>query len=793
MLKYVVKRDGTTEEFIPHKLNKWGQWAAENLEGRADWSSVVLEAIKGLKESVSTIELQEHLITACINKQDWPHNLMAGRLYIPNLYKAMFGGTKPTIKELHANMEALGLMEDMRYTTEEYQVAEEIIQHSRDFNLAYFQIDHIMHKYSLQNRRTKERFETPQFTAMRMAMALSANDPSDTKMSAVKARYDAYSLRKVSSPTPSYINLGTKNKGLASCCLYVTDDTVASLATGDHIALMMTAESAGIGGLISTRSLGDQVRGGLITHQGKLPYYFSVSGAVHANTQGGRGGACTQHYSAFDPEAVVIAQLQNPKSTEDKKNRRIHFSMLCNRLLAKKVAKNESIFQFTSYSHPDLWKLMFSGDKDAFEELYNKYEEATSPKINARDFVILATQQSHEVGTHYFAFIDEINRHTPFKEPIHSSNLCQEVTLPTGAYYKVQDLYMSADNGVIQYEDFDGSTNTLPYSSKVHVPNRGGRYEYTFAGDLREGVEVKKILKNIPTSEVGICSLAAIPICNIETDEEHAESAYIALKDISSNILRSEYKMPQIGYTAKARMNAGVGIIGLAYQLAKEGVNYNSQEVFNRIHQIAERHAYFVIKASLRLSKEIGNAPWIHKTKWPEGWLPIDTYKSNVDSLVTVGLSYDWEALREEIIINGGIAHSSLIAHMPTESSSKGAGLPNGVYPVREIAMAKKDQSNVIGWVAVDNDILDYQQAWNISTMDMIKVYSIIQKFTDQAISADLYTDRTNDMNVYTEDICKEFIAMSTYGMKTRYYSVTRASFKDNTSGIVCSSGVCEV
>lgn len=53
------------------------------------------------------------------------------------------------------------------------------------------------------------------------------------------------------------------------------------------------AMSAGIGGNLNVRSVGDPVRNGAITHQGKMPYYNHIAGAVMANMQAGRGGACT--------------------------------------------------------------------------------------------------------------------------------------------------------------------------------------------------------------------------------------------------------------------------------------------------------------------------------------------------------------------------------------------------------------------------------------------------------------------------------------------------------------------
>lgn len=60
--------------------------------------------------------------------------------------------------------------------------------------------------------------------------------------------------------------------------------TVVPLAIGDHIAYTMTYMSAGVGGLIDSRSKLDPVRNGTIVHNGKLAYFQSVAKAVKANT-----------------------------------------------------------------------------------------------------------------------------------------------------------------------------------------------------------------------------------------------------------------------------------------------------------------------------------------------------------------------------------------------------------------------------------------------------------------------------------------------------------------------------
>lgn len=816
MINRVIKRNGKKEEFIASKLNYWGKWASENLNERLDWSSVVLETVKSMPTEVTTTELQNALIKVCIEKKDWPHSLMAGKLYSSMLQKELYGYTMPTVREICKKLHKLGLMKSLDYSYAEFEEIEKIIDHNRDFNMAHFQIEYILNKYSIQNKKNKQFFETPQYTYMRMALALAEDEPNSERLIHIKNWYNHFSLGRINAPTPNYNNLGTNHNGYSSCCLYTTKDTAASLAVGDHIAYTMTYMSAGIGGLINTRTLGDPIKNGLFLHQGKKPYLKSVAGAVNANKQGSRGGACTQYYSGFDPEASVIAQLQNPRSTDANRNRDIHFSVITNRLFAKKVANNQDIFTFTSFSAPDLFQKMFSGDQEGFEELYNSYEANplfVKKYVNARQFIITAIQQSYEVGTHYLTFIDEINRHTPFIEPIYTSNLCQEITLPTHPYQNIVDLYFTKDNGYIEYESFDGQIVVKQYSDIV--TSLAGIT--TFAGNLKEGVDVKRIINKEQTSEVALCSLAAVVVPNIKSDEEYQSACYYALKMISKCIHMSEYALPHVGYTAKRRMSAGVGIVGLAYHLAKKGLSYNSKEGFEEIHKVAEKHSYFLIEQSLKIAKETQVAPWIHKTKWPQGWLPIDTYKRNVDNIVNIPLQYDWEGLRSQIIENGGIAHSSLVAHMPTESSSKPIGVPNGLYPIRELSIKKSDQTNLIDWVAADGDILKdhYQSAWDIPSEDLIKVYAIFQKFADQAISADLYKDRSKDINVSDSSMVSEYLNMVRYGMKTRYYQnslVSNVNIDECAVGEIldpvalslhdaqatgsdrgCSSGACDV
>jgi ribonucleoside-diphosphate reductase alpha chain len=803
----VIKRDGTVEAFDSGKLNKWAIWSRGGLEN-VDWSSIAMDTYAILPNPVPTRTIQLKLIESCNMRGSWEYSVMAGRLYSSMIEKDMYPNGVPTIKELHSQLVDLGLMMDLGYTDEEYLALEAIIQHEKNHDYAHFQIEYIVGKYSIQNRVMGIRFETPQFVYMRMAMALYQDSDENLRLADVEKMYTYLSNNIISAPTPNYINLGTKLNGYASCCVYAVEDTATSLAAGDHIAYMMTCMSAGIGNNLLTRSLNEPVRDGAISHQGKLPYYRSLAGAVKANVQQGRGGSCTTYFSCYDPEVDTILRLMNPRSVKDKSNRDLDFCLLTNRLFAKKLINNEDVFVFSVKTAPDLHALFYSGDSDAFEAKYKEYElDETFKKtyVNPRRIIATAGQEAYESGTLYYMVVDEANRHTPFKDKIYSSNLCNEIQEPTVPYANVKDLYSEDLVGwtEITVPGLDGSSGAV----KKIVPNKtklsiGVDYVTKSVSPLclRPGDDTYaygKILdiKTVtPEPEIALCNLAAINVSNDMTDEEYFEAMYYALVMIENTISLNHYIFPHLAITAKSRLNAGVGMIGLATHMAKLNLRYDSVEGRNEIHRVAERHMYFAIKASLALSKVLGVAPWIRRTKWVDGWMPIDTYNRNVDELVTVGLQYDWETLRSEVVANGGIRNSTLVAHMPTESSSKASGAPNGVYPVRSICLKKTDASSVIDWVAKDSDTLgdNYQLAWDIATEDILKVYAVIQKFTDQSISADTYVDRSDVISVKTSAMYNDYLTMVKYGVKGRYYQNVKTS-KGVKASTSCAGGNCKL
>lgn len=746
---------GRKERFDPAKLNGWGEWASKALGKDVDWSEAVLHVYSTSNEETTSEALQVSLIDYCLTKGSWSYNRMAGRLYTALLYKQIYNKDAPdSLYDVHHKLVEVGLMSSdffEAYSKEDYIELEKIINHNKNLSYAHYQIKQIMKKYSLMNRVTNTFYETPQHVYMRVAMRMCQNKGTGkVRIERIKRHYKAYSSGVVNIPTPYFTNAGTKNSGFLSCNVFRTKDTIGSLTAGDHIAYMMTVNSAGQGSKIYTRTIGSPVKGGSIVHSGKINYYRTQVAMINANLQNGRGGAETQYYDCFDPEWEVIQKFKNQMTPVARQVRGLDYSMCFNTFFLNRAAQNEQIALLNYAEFPDLYEAMADKDPSVFENLYTDYLNKGLFKsfVNARDVLVGALKEGLETGRHYLCNLTEMNRHSPFIDKIYQSNLCGEIKLSTKAYNDISELYWPK---YLEEKDLDPS--------------------------VRQWLE-SKIEET--SGEVATCALAAIAVGKVKSEEEYKEAAWVALDMIHTAIKESDYALPHIGYTSRSRMSAGVGMIDLAHAMAQRKLSYNSQEGRNYIHQISETHYWHLLNASLELSKEFGNAPWIHKTKWvgEKPWLPIDTYNKNTDSLITVGLQYDWEELRQRIKENGGHAFSVLAADMPSESSSISAGTTNSLYPIRDLSLRKSNETNTVDFVVPDSDKLGkyYESAWDLPLKSIINSYALKQKWTDQTISADVWYKVNGSNRISSTELLDDFFYAQYMGVPNRYYTNSNTS-----------------
>ena len=734
MITKVIKSDGSEVVFDPERLNKAAIFGDD---GNGNWSHIALDAYKRLYDGCTTKEVNQAIVDACISRKDEAHARMAGRVLVGQIYKEAFGGfTKiPSLPNFYHRMVDSGYWEDMKYTGLELTALEAVIDHSKDLSYGYAVLKQFRDKYGIKDAVNDILFESPQMMFMGMAMAVMKNMPKARRIKDVTKLYTYLSDLKINAPTPYLNGLRTGKTGYASCCVIKADDTAKSIGVAREVAYTMTVNQAGIGYYLASRSIGDGVRGNTIKHMGKLPYYRGIDAGVKENRQQSRGGSATVSFLALDPQIDELIRLRNPMTVTSKRINTMDYSVGINKSFVNRVAKNLDWMLVSYKDAPQLHDGMFTMTMEEFDSEVDKIAKDDSiPKtwIKARDLAIEIITQRTETGRLYVYWTDEMNRHTPFKETIYSSNLCCEISLPTKGYSDMRNLF--------KYDAEDG--------------------------------------------EVALCFLASLVAGRVKP-EEYEDVAYYTVLMIDNVMDIMTYPYENMESTVKKRRSIGVGITNVAHYIATHRVLYGSPESKQLVHDLAELHSYSLHKASLRLAKERGVCEWIGKTKYPSGWLPIDTYNKAIDSVVRdPTLKQDWESLRKEIVDFGGIRNSVLEAYMPNESSSLATNTTNGIYPVRDHVIFKKSPQGQVLFIVPDYEKLKdyYTSAWDTPTNDLIDIYALFQKFTGQTISADLYLDYTKqkDGKISMKEQLGYLIKATKVGMKTWYYLNSKVGAGDS-------------
>ena len=731
----VVKRDGSVESLNLDKVHKMVEMACEGLAG-VSASQVEMNSGIQFYDGIKTEDVQEILIRSAndLISLDTPnYQYVAARLLLFGLRKAVFGyhPDKPPILYNHiCKCVDHGMYDEELltvYTEEEWEEIESYVDHNRDYMFTYAGLRQVCDKYLVQDRSTGYLFETPQQMYIMIAATLFSKYPKDTRLEYVRRYYEAISTHKINIPTPVMAGVRTPLRQFASCVLVDVDDTLDSIFSSDMAIGYYVAQRAGIGinaGRI--RGINAKIRGGEVQHTGVVPFLKKFEATVRCCTQNGiRGGSATVHFPIWHQEIEDIIVLKNNKGTEDNRVRKLDYSIQLSKLFYERFIENKEITLFSPHDVPDLYE---SFGTDRFDELYCSYESdesIPSKRVGAQGLILDLLKERAETGRLYLMNIDHCNSHSSFKDKVNMSNLCQEITLPTD-----------------------------PIN---HIDSQDG--------------------------EIALCILSAINVGKIRNLNEMENLCDLAVRALEELIDYQEYPVPAARRSTLARRSLGIGFIGLAHYFAKNGVKYNSQEAYNLTHKLTESFQYHLLRASNNIAKEKGACDAFHRTKYIDGILPIDTYKQEVDELVTVSYEYDWDSLRDDIA-EWGLRHSTLSAQMPSESSSVVSNATNGIEPPRDYLSVKKSKKGPLKQIVPQFTTYknNYTLLWDMpSNEGYINVTAIMQKFFDQAISGNWSYNPENypDNEVPVSVMANDLLTTYKYGWKTSYYQNTYDNKKD--------------
>lgn len=735
----IIKRDGSIEPLSEEKYNRVVMWGVENIRN-VSASAIAMGAAASIFDGMTTCQLHEALVKSAadlISPETPNYSNVAARLNLFKLRKDAFGQYEyPNFyNHIVSNVSRGVYDEDLLkfYTPEEIVELGVYIKPKRDEYFGYAATVQLASKYLVQNRVTGEIYEGPQQLYMLVGMCLFQNwedgCAGKTRLEMVKGFYDVTSTFKLSLPTPIMAGVRTPTRQFSSCVLIEAEDSLKGISAASSAIIDYVSRRAGIGvGFGRLRALGSEIRNGEATHTGVIPFLKHFQTAVKSCSQGGvRGGAATAFYPIWHLEVESLLVLKNNRGIEENRVRHLDYGVMINRLMYRRLVRNENVTLFSPHDVPDLYDAFFV-NQDKFEELYLKYEADESIRkksIPAVDLFSTLMQERASTGRVYIANVDHMNNHGAFVPeiaPVHQSNLCMEITLPTKPLAFTDD----------------------------------------------------------PNGEIALCTLSAFNLGAIRTLDSLKDVAFYAVAALDSLLDYQDYPMDAAEIPAKARRSLGIGVTNFAYYLAKNGFNYSGAAGNQLVHETFEAIQYYLLDASCRLAEAKGACDWFSHTKYAQGQLPVDHYCKTLDANpeTSFELKMPWEELRGRICEHG-LRNSTLTAQMPCETSSQITNSTNGIEPPRGPVSVKSSKDGIVKMVVPDFAQLkdQYEYLWDMpDNRGYLTKVAIIQKFFDQAISANTNYDPTRfpGDKVPMMKLLEDLLFAYQKGVKTLYYHNTR-------------------
>jgi len=299
------------------------------------------------------------------------------------------------------------------------------IDRSRDENLTKFGIETLYDRYLLPE-------EAPQDLFARVAMYYGDDSAHAQRI------YDYISKLWFMPATPVLSNGGT-NRGLPiSCFLNETGDSLENIVDLWNENVWLASLGGGIGSYWgNVRSIGEKVgRNGKTS--GIVPFIRVMDSLTLAISQGSlRRGSAAIYLPIWHPEIEEFIEIRRPTGGDpNRKALNLHQGVLIPNRFMEAVENDEE------------WALKSPKDGHIVD------------RVNARDLWIRLLTARIETGEPYFIFIDHVNDSIPDHHKmagltVKMSNLCSEITLPTGKDHLGNDRTAVCCLSSLNLEKFD--------------------------------------------------------------------------------------------------------------------------------------------------------------------------------------------------------------------------------------------------------------------------------------------------------------------------------------------------
>jgi len=556
--------------------------------------------------------------------------------------------------------------------------------------------------------------------------------------------------------TPTFLNLGKAQRGEAvSCFLVRIEDSMESISRGINAALQLSKRGGGVALLLSNlRELGAPIKHIENQSSGVIPVMKLLEDSFsYANQLGARQGAGAVYLNAHHPDILRFLDTKRENADEKIRIKSLALGVVIPDVTFELAKKKAKMALFSPYDAERVY-----GKPFADISITEHYDEMVADDrirktyIDAREFFTTLAEIQFESGYPYIVFEDTVNRANPIAGRITMSNLCSEI---------------------LQVQEASSYNEDLTYS---HV-----------------GRDVSCNLGSLNIAKAMDAGLAG-PV----------ETAIRALTSVSEHTRIDA--VPSIRRANDEGHAIGLGQMNLHGFLAREGIQYGSEEALDFTDMYFMTVAYHAYRASHTLAVEHGTAfrgfadsayakpagEGNYFDKYTDGRRSLAPRTELVRALferfgVAIPTEADWAELRDDIL-RDGIYNQNLQAVPPTGSISYINHSTSSIHPIAsKIEIRKEGKLGRVYYPAayMTNENLEYyKDAYEIGWKAIVDTYAEATQHVDQGLSLTLFFPDT----ATTRDLNKAQIYAWRKGIKTLYYIRIRQQALEGTEVQGCVS-----
>lgn len=551
--------------------------------------------------------------------------------------------------------------------------------------------------------------------------------------------------------TPTFLNCGKKQSGeKVSCFLLRIEDSMESIGRSINSALQLSKRGGGVAlNLSNIREEGAPIKkiegqsSGIIPIMKLLEDSFS-----YANQLGARQGAGAVYLNAHHPDVMRFLDTKRENADEKIRIKSLSLGLVIPDVTFEMARQNKDMYLFSPY---DVERIYGKGLADIsvtehYEEMVNN-PDITKTKINARRFFLTLAELQFESGYPYIMFEDTVNRANPVAGRVNMSNLCTEIF----------------------------QTNT--------------------PSEFNEDLSYKVMGEDIS------CNLASLNIAKVIEGKRLAQTVETAIRGLTAVSEQTSIdSVPSVRYGNERSHSVGLGQMNLHGFLAKNHIEYGSEEGLDFTNIYFYTVAFHALKASNKIAMEKGEAfsdfaesdyaSGVFFDKYTDKvWAPKTEKVRQIfrDANIAIPDQDDWQTLKH-LVMKHGIYNRYLQAVPPTGSISYINNSTSSIHPIAaKVETRKEGKLGRVYYPAPylsDDTYPFYDDAYEIGYEKIIDTYAEATQHVDQGLSLTLFFPD----DVTTRDLNKAQIYAWRKGIKSLYYIRIRQDALDGTEVEGCVS-----